>query len=111
MVWYISKFQIKNLFVILKMRGQRLWLVNEASNFVFVSKYFDVPSSITRALKGVNSDKRHGLETATRGLRNGDKQMMPCWNSDNDTGTFQNSDIPSFEIQTKDMDNPPYRAL
>ena len=36
---------------------------------------------------------------------------MSCRNSDNDTGTFQNSDIPSFEIQTEDMDNPPYRAL
>ena len=36
---------------------------------------------------------------------------MSCRNSDNDTGTFGNSDIPSFEIQTEDMDNPPYRAL
>ena len=31
--------------------------------------------------------------------------------SDNDAGTFRNSDIPSFEMQTEDMDNPPYRAL
>ena len=30
---------------------------------------------------------------------------MSCRNS-NDTGTFQNSDIPSFEIQTEDKDNP-----
>ena len=36
---------------------------------------------------------------------------MCCRNSDNDTGTSRNSDIPSFEIQTEDMDNPPYRAL
>ena len=36
---------------------------------------------------------------------------MSCWNSDSDTGTFRNSDISSFEIQTGDMDNPPYRAL
>ena len=64
-----------------------------------------------RALKGINSDQRHGLETATRELRNGDERLMSCRNSDNDTGTFRNSDIPSFEIQTKDMDNPPYRAL
>ena len=28
-----------------------------------------------------------------------------------DTGTFRNSDIPSFEIQTGDLDKPPYRAL
>ena len=59
------------------------------------------------ALKGVNSDKRHGLETATRELRNGNKRLMSCRNSDSDTGTFRNSDIPSFEIQTEDMDNPP----
>ena len=32
-------------------------------------------------------------------------------NSNNDTGTFRNSDISSFEIQTEDMDNPAYRAL
>ena len=37
--------------------------------------------------------------------------LMFCQNSDNDTGTFRNTDIPSFEIQTKDLDNPPYRAL
>ena len=36
---------------------------------------------------------------------------MSCRNCDNDTGTFQHSDIPSFEIQTEDMDNRPYRAL
>ena len=35
---------------------------------------------------------------------------MSCRNSDN-MGTFQNSDVPSFEIQTEDMGNPPYRAL
>ena len=28
---------------------------------------------------------------------------MSCRNSDNDTGTFRNSDIPGFEIQTEDM--------
>ena len=66
---------------------------------------------ICRALWGVNSDKRHGLETATREQRNGDKWLMSCQNSDNDTGTFRNSDIPSFEIQMEDIDNPPYRAL
>ena len=36
---------------------------------------------------------------------------MSCRNSINDTGTFQNSHMPSFEIQIEDMDNPPYRAL
>ena len=36
---------------------------------------------------------------------------MSCQNSDNDTGTFWNSNIQSFEIQTEDTDNPPYRAL
>ena len=36
---------------------------------------------------------------------------MSYQNSDNDTGTFQTSDIPSFDIQMGDMDNPPYRAL
>ena len=35
---------------------------------------------------------------------------MSCQNSD-DTGTFRNSNIPSFEIQTEDMDNPSYGAL
>ena len=35
---------------------------------------------------------------------------MSCRNSNNDTRTFWNSDIPSFEIQT-DMDSPPYGAL
>ena len=29
---------------------------------------------------------------------------MSCRNSDNDMGTFQNSDVPSFQIQTEDMD-------
>ena len=37
--------------------------------------------------------------------------MTSCWNSNSDTATFRNSDIPSFEIQTGDLDNPPYRAL
>ena len=46
----------------------------------------------------------------TQELRNGDKQLISCRNY-NDTGTFRNSDILSFEIQTEDMDNPPYRAL
>ena len=36
--------------------------------------------------------------------------LTSCRNSDN-MGTFRNSDIPSFEIQMEDMDNPPYRAL
>ena len=58
----------------------------------------------------INSDKRHGLETATRELRNGDKQLT-SYRKSNDTGTFRNSDIPSFEIQTENVDNPPYRAL
>ena len=35
---------------------------------------------------------------------------MSCRNSDNDTGTFRDSDISSFEIQTRDMDNHPYGA-
>ena len=33
-------------------------------------------------------------------------ELMSCRNCDNDTGTFRNSDIPSFEIQTEDIDNP-----
>ena len=72
---------------------------------------FKWSTSYSRALKGVNSDQRHSLETATQELRNGDKRLMSCQNSDNDTGTFWNSYVPSFEIQTEDINNPPYRAL
>ena len=51
------------------------------------------------------------LRQATRELRNGDKWLTSCRNSNNDTGPFQNSDIPSFDIQTEDMDNPSCRTL
>ena len=38
----------------------------------------------------VNSEKWHGLETATWELcKNGDKRLMSCRNSNNDTGTFK----------------------
>ena len=58
--------------------GWGIWPQYQRGGEFYSSPRFYVSCHIAHKKSPVNSDKRHGLETATRGLRNGDKRQC-CW--------------------------------